>query len=115
MGPRGPGHLAGDGGPECVTARSFRNLSGAWWSRAFRGALVRREVRELAEHHDDLKQAALEEGLSEAEAAARADSLLGEPAGLAELLAAAFGNPPGGAVILSSASACCRRWDTAWG
>lgn len=50
-------------------------------------ALARRKARELAEHHADLKEAALEEGLSEAGAAARADEQLGEGASLAEGLA----------------------------
>src|SRR3954452_7058489 len=45
---------------------------------------LRRKVRELADHHEDLKHAALEEGLSESDAEARADEQLGEPAGLAE-------------------------------
>ena len=48
-----------------------------------------REVRELAEHHQDLKAAALQEGVSEAEAEARATQLLGEAATLAGQLAAA--------------------------
>lgn len=56
----------------------------------FPGDQVRRNVRELAEHHQDLKQNALEEGLSEAEAQTRADELLGEPAVLAEILATAL-------------------------
>jgi hypothetical protein len=51
---------------------------------------LRRKVRELAEHHEDLKRDALEEGLSEAEAEARADALLGEPVVLAEHLAASL-------------------------
>lgn len=45
-------------------------------------------VRELAEHHEDLKYAALDEGLSEAEAEARADELLGEPVNLAGQISA---------------------------
>ncbi len=49
-----------------------------------------RKLRELADHHEDLKQNALEEGLSEADANARADQLLGEPVALAEYLAAAL-------------------------
>jgi hypothetical protein len=48
---------------------------------------ARDKARELADHHADLKQAALEEGLSEPEAEARAAAQLGEPAGLAERLA----------------------------
>lgn len=51
---------------------------------------LRRKIRELAEHHEDLKRDALEEGLSEAEAEARADALLGEPVVLAEHLAASL-------------------------
>jgi hypothetical protein len=49
---------------------------------------LRRKVRELAEHHEDLQQAAREEGLSEAEAADRATRLLGEPLALAEQITA---------------------------
>lgn len=41
-------------------------------------------LREVAEHYDDLKQAALEEGLSEEQAEARATELLGKPEVLAE-------------------------------
>lgn len=41
-------------------------------------------VHELAEHYDDLKQAALEEGLAEKEAEAQARALLGDPIFLAE-------------------------------
>ena len=52
--------------------------------------LARRKIRELAEHHEDLKQDAREEGLSEPDAESRANTLLGEPAGLAERLAAAL-------------------------
>ena len=48
----------------------------------------RRQVREVAEHHEDLRVAALEEGLSEAAAEAHANQLLGEPVALAEQLAA---------------------------
>jgi hypothetical protein len=48
---------------------------------------ARRKARELADHHADLKQAALEEGLGEAEAEAQAAAQLGEPGGLAERLA----------------------------
>jgi hypothetical protein len=44
-------------------------------------------VRELADHHEDLKEAALREGLSEAEAEALADQRLGEPVALAEQVA----------------------------
>ena len=42
------------------------------------------KVRELAEHHEDLRHAALEEGLSEREAGVRADAQLGDPVVLAE-------------------------------
>lgn len=52
--------------------------------------LLKRKVREIAEHREDLKEAALEEGLSQSEAEARADELLGEPYALAEHLAAAL-------------------------
>jgi hypothetical protein len=51
---------------------------------------ARHKARELADHHADLKQAALEEGFSETEAEARAAAQLGEPAGLAEKLACAM-------------------------
>src|SRR5271170_4845369 len=53
-------------------------------------AEIRRRVRELAEHHEDLVRDAREEGLSETEAEARADARLGEPQALAERLAASF-------------------------
>ena len=53
-------------------------------------AALRRHLRELAEHHEDLKRHALEEGLSEADAEAQANKLLGEPAVLAAQLAAAL-------------------------
>jgi hypothetical protein len=48
---------------------------------------ARHRAWELADHHADLKQAALEEGMSETEAEARAAAQLGEPTGLAERLA----------------------------
>src|SRR5580698_8230768 len=51
------------------------------------GTQARRKAQELADHHADLKQAALEDGLSETEAEARAVAQLGEPVGLAEKLA----------------------------
>ncbi len=51
-------------------------------------AQLRRRLRELADHHEDLKRDALEEGLSETDAEAQADKLLGEPAVLAAQLAA---------------------------
>ena len=41
-------------------------------------------VHELAEHYEDLKQAALEDGLSEKEAEAQASARLGNPVLLAE-------------------------------
>lgn len=44
---------------------------------------VRRLVREVADHRDDLTQAALAEGLSGPEAEVRADMLLGDPRALA--------------------------------
>ena len=52
-------------------------------------ALIRARVLEMADHYDDLKNDALEEGLSEADAAALADQRLGEPVRLAEQLAEA--------------------------
>ena len=45
---------------------------------------LREKVRELAEHYEDLKQAALEEGTAENEAEARANTQLGDPIFLAE-------------------------------
>jgi hypothetical protein len=48
---------------------------------------ARDKSRELADHHADLKQAAVEEGLTGTEAEARAAAQLGEPSGLAERLA----------------------------
>ena len=53
-------------------------------------ARVRRLVREMADHRDDLKQAALAEGLSERDAEARAQAQLGDPMVLAEDLMAAL-------------------------
>ncbi len=50
---------------------------------------VRRLVQEVADHREDLKQAALSEGLSESSAETRADALLGHPRDLAERLAMA--------------------------
>lgn len=47
-------------------------------------AQVRRLVREVGDHREDLKQAALAEGLSGVEAAARANTQLGDPLVLAE-------------------------------
>ncbi|MGA3285194.1 MAG: hypothetical protein ABSD57_12155 [Verrucomicrobiota bacterium] len=49
---------------------------------------VRRLVQEIADHREDLKQAALSEGLSEANAESRADAKLGDPLALAEQLMA---------------------------
>jgi len=45
---------------------------------------TRRLVREVGDHREDLKQAGLAEGLSEAEAEAQADASLGDPLVLAE-------------------------------
>ena len=53
-------------------------------------AQVRRLAREVADHHDDLKQAAVSEGLSGADAEARANAQLGDPLALAEHLMAAL-------------------------
>lgn len=47
-------------------------------------AQVRRVVREVADHREDLKQAALAEDLSHNDAEARADAQLGDPLVLAE-------------------------------
>jgi hypothetical protein len=47
-------------------------------------ARIDRLVREVADHREDLKQAGLAEGLSEADAEARADGSLGDPLVLAE-------------------------------
>ena len=52
-------------------------------------AQVRRLVREVADHREDLKQAALAEGLSGPGAEARTDVQLGDPLYLAERLMAA--------------------------
>jgi hypothetical protein len=54
------------------------------------GKKVRRAAQELADHYEDLKQAAVEEGLSDAASEERAASLLGEPTALAERAAAAL-------------------------
>jgi len=51
---------------------------------------VRRMVREVADHREDLEQAAVSEGLSGADAEARADALLGDPLVLAEHLMTAL-------------------------
>src|ERR1700691_4256120 len=56
----------------------------------FRDARLRACAQELREHHEDLKQAALEEGMSESEAEARAEELLGEPYALAVQMIAVF-------------------------
>lgn len=53
-----------------------------------RDARLHSRARELREHHEDLKQAALEEGMSEADAEARAEKLLGEPYALAAQISA---------------------------
>lgn len=47
-------------------------------------ARIQRLVCEVADHREDLKQAGLAEGLSEADAEARADASLGDPLVLAE-------------------------------
>ena len=49
---------------------ALASSSGAWRSWAAPEALARRKARELAEHRADLREAALEDGLSEAEAEA---------------------------------------------
>jgi hypothetical protein len=49
---------------------------------------LRRLVREVADHREDLKQAALTEGLSGADAEARANTQLGDPLVLAEQMMA---------------------------
>src|ERR1051326_6459205 len=54
------------------------------------GKKVRRAAQELADHYEDLKQAALEDGLSDAASEERAAGLLGEPIALAERTAAAL-------------------------
>lgn len=48
------------------------------------GRRLREKVQELADHYEDLRLAALEDGLPEAEAEARATALLGNPVLLAE-------------------------------
>ena len=53
-------------------------------------AQVRRLVREVADHRDDLKQAAVSEGLSGAEVETRANAQLGDPLALAEQMMAAL-------------------------
>jgi hypothetical protein len=53
-------------------------------------AQMRRLVREVADHHDDLKQAAVSEGLSGADAEVRANAQLGDPLALAEQMMAAL-------------------------
>jgi hypothetical protein len=51
---------------------------------------VRRLVREVADHRDDLKQAAVSEGLSGADVEACANAQLGDPLALAEQMMAAL-------------------------
>ncbi len=51
-------------------------------------ARLQHQVRELADHHEDLKRSALEEGMSDADAEAWAGARLGEPVTLAEQAAA---------------------------
>jgi hypothetical protein len=51
---------------------------------------LRRLVREVADHREDLKQAAVAEGLSGADADARANAQLGDPLALAEELMVAL-------------------------
>ena len=53
-------------------------------------APVRRLVQEVADHQEDLKQAAMSEGLSGVDAEARANAQLGDPLTLAEQLMAAL-------------------------
>ena len=53
-------------------------------------AHVRRLVQEVADHREDLKQAALSEGLSGVDAEARANGQLGDPSALAENLMVAL-------------------------
>jgi hypothetical protein len=53
-------------------------------------AHVRQLVREVADHREDLKQAALAEGLSGADAEARANTRLGDPLVLAEQMMVAL-------------------------
>ena len=53
-------------------------------------AQARRLVQEVADHREDLKQAALAEGLSEVGAETRADVQLGDPLALAEQLLVAL-------------------------
>jgi hypothetical protein len=53
-------------------------------------AQVRRLVREVADHRDDLKQVAVSEGLSGADAEARANAQLGDPLALADELMTAL-------------------------
>jgi hypothetical protein len=51
---------------------------------------VRRLVQEVADHREDLKQAALSEGISESAAEIHAETLLGDPHDLSERLVMAF-------------------------
>jgi len=53
-------------------------------------APTQRLIQEVADHREDLKQAALAEGLSGADAEARANAQLGDPLALAEELMAAL-------------------------
>lgn len=71
-------------------ADSIRTFERRLRAAGYPAGQLRRRVRELAEHREDLKQAALEEGLSEADAEARADQRLGEPVVLAEQMVLAL-------------------------
>jgi hypothetical protein len=51
---------------------------------------MQRMVREITDHREDLKQAAMEEGMQAIDAEARADAQLGEPVVLAEHLMASL-------------------------
>lgn len=53
-------------------------------------AQMRRLVREVTDHRDDLKQAAMSDRLSEADAEARANAQLGNPLALAEQMMVAL-------------------------
>src|SRR5262245_29922509 len=54
------------------------------------GKRIRRVTQELADHYEDLKQAAIGDGLADEAAKERAEALLGEPTALAERAAAAL-------------------------
>ena len=86
MEPRYDRRLAIDGGTTCLARISSNPCAGGWWNLAVPKVQAQRLVQEVADHREDLKQAARLEGLPEADAESRANALLGDPLTLAEHL-----------------------------